>query len=309
VRGERAKIGTPSTVLARAETLEDLEDTVVLGGIDSLAVVAHGDLVAVLERLHLHPDQWLLDVSHVVESIADQIREELVEPRAIAHQVRWALGKLERSALPIESGLELRVKRSEHASGIDQGLGRLGSPDPRELQEVVDQALHGAAGLLDPIQEMPALLVDTGPVILTQQAREAQQGDQRRAQVMRHRVDVVLELGVGARQVFLGPAPLGDVAKVGHGAHVGSIAQAQQARRDRDTDHGTVPATELEILTANRACRVQRIPDPVEGLATVDVRVHGLADDFRLRMAQQLLCGRIDVDDQAVAADDDDTVR
>jgi hypothetical protein len=94
----KADSRAPVTVLARTEVLEDLENPVVVGGIDSLAVVAHSDLVAVLQRLHLHPDQRLFDVSHVVEGVADQIREELVEPRAIAHQERWVLGKLERGA-------------------------------------------------------------------------------------------------------------------------------------------------------------------------------------------------------------------
>jgi len=76
-------------------------------------------------------------------------------------------------------------------------------PDPRELQEIVDQLLHGAARLLDAVHEVGAGIVQAVAVVLAQQAREAQQGHQRRAEVVGQGVHALLELVVATHELSL----------------------------------------------------------------------------------------------------------
>jgi len=68
--------------------------------------------------------------------------------------------------------------------------------DARELEEVVDQGLHGVASILDAIEEVPRRVVHALGILLVEEAREAEQRDERRAQIVGDVLDVVLELGV-----------------------------------------------------------------------------------------------------------------
>ncbi len=114
----------------------------------------------------------------------------------------------------------------------------MGALDARELEQIVDQRLHGPSGLLDALHEVLALLAQDLAVVLPDQAREAQQRHERRAEVVGHGAERVLELGVL-------PLQCGDRVR----------ARGRSGMRD---------ARELLAL---------RRPDPLEGQGHLDRRI------------------------------------
>ena len=75
----------------------------------------------------------------------------------------------------------------QHGARVDHRAPLARLADARELEQVVDQRLHRAPGLLDPIHEVQPGVVEARAVVLAQQPGEAEQRDQRRAQIVRER--------------------------------------------------------------------------------------------------------------------------
>ncbi len=160
--------GARSPILRRSETLECLEYLLVMLGVDSAAGVAHGDVrhISLLEDRNC--DARLLAGPHVIDRVSDQIREDLVEPGAIAKNQRRILRKHQLDAGGVEPWLEFRLQLMEHGRRIDQCFPLTRLSDSRKLQQVVDQILHRSARLFDPIDEMRSGVIEQGSVILAQ---------------------------------------------------------------------------------------------------------------------------------------------
>ena len=77
-----------SPILRRPETLEGLEYLLVVLGVDSAAGVTHGDVTEISLLENRNCDARLFACPHVVDRVSDQIREDLVEPGAIAENER-----------------------------------------------------------------------------------------------------------------------------------------------------------------------------------------------------------------------------
>ena len=81
--------GSAAVVAARREALEDLEDPFVVLGRDATSPIMHRDVLAVGLFDDVHVDARLGAGPHVLDRVADQVREHLVETRAVAvHQRR-----------------------------------------------------------------------------------------------------------------------------------------------------------------------------------------------------------------------------
>ena len=66
----------------------------------------------------------------------------------------------------VEPWFELGLDLKQHDARIDERFSFVG-PDPGQLENVADQVIHGAAGLLDAVDEMAARLVQVVAVILS----------------------------------------------------------------------------------------------------------------------------------------------
>ncbi len=78
----------------------------------------------------------------------------------------------------------------------------------------MDKRLHRLPSLFDPIEEVAPRLVELFVVVLAEEARETQQSDERRAQIVGQRVDAMFELFVGADEFRLVAHSFTDVAQV-----------------------------------------------------------------------------------------------
>jgi hypothetical protein len=125
-----------------------------------------------------------------------------------------------------------------------------------------------------------------------------------RAQVVGDGVDVVLQLGVLARQAVLRLAPLGHVAQVGDGTGQAAVRQAEQARRDRHAHRAPVPAPHVEVLVADRVLGTQGRGDALEVVAPVHEQGEGPIHDLVGPVAEHLLHRRVRVGDEAARIDD-----
>jgi hypothetical protein len=77
-------------------------------------------------------------------------------------------------------------------------LERLGgSPDPRVVQQVLDQLAHVGHGVDDVAQVLPGVLVGTPLAFLLDDLAVPGDGQQRRAQVVRHGRGEILEFAIG----------------------------------------------------------------------------------------------------------------
>ena len=83
--------GARSPILRRAETLECLEYLLVMLRVDSATGVAHGDVTNISLLEYRNCDSGLLASPHVIDRVSDQIREDLVEPGAIAENERGVM--------------------------------------------------------------------------------------------------------------------------------------------------------------------------------------------------------------------------
>ncbi len=86
--------GAPSPILRRPETLECLEYLLVILGVDSASGIAHGDVTNISFLEYRNCDARLLASPHVIDRVSDQIREDLVEPGAVAKNERGVVRKL-----------------------------------------------------------------------------------------------------------------------------------------------------------------------------------------------------------------------
>ena len=163
-----------SPILRRPETLECLEYPLVMLGVDSAAGVADGDVTLLSMLDDRNCDARLLAGPHVIDRISDQIREDLVEPDAIAENERGIMRKLQLDARGVEPRFEFRLQLMEYARRIDQRLPLTRLSDSRKLQQIVNQIFHRSAGLLDAVDEMLTGFVELYAVVLAEQAGEAQ---------------------------------------------------------------------------------------------------------------------------------------
>src|SRR5262245_47268196 len=215
-----------AAVRSRADALEHLEDLLAMRRIDAAPVVGHDDLVLSLVLVDQHLDPGVAARPHVIDCIADQVREHLVHARPVAEYARHEVRRQHQiDPGRFEPRLELRGELQQYFARIDQHGALAGLADARELEQIVDQRLHRARGLLDSVEEVVTGLIERGLVILAQQPGEAEQPDQRRAQVVSDRPDAVLELFVRVAQ------PLLDRALFGH------VAQHEGARPSRARCH------------------------------------------------------------------------
>src|SRR5271157_243700 len=196
LHNRKAHPGSPSTVGTRPEALEDLEDAFMMAGMDAPPVVLHRHVMHVGLFAHIDLDPRLGVRPHVIERVAHEVREDLVEPDSIAQDKRRTLADLELHPLGLKARLDLGPQLQQGSARIDDGLARRGLADPRELEQIVDQRLHRSPGLLDAVEEVSAGVSKLIRMVLAQKAREAEEGDKGRAQVMGNAVDVALQVRV-----------------------------------------------------------------------------------------------------------------
>ncbi len=101
--------GARSPIPRRPETLECLEYLLVILGVDSAAGIAHGDVADISFLEDRNRDARSLAGPHVIDRVSDQIRENLVEPGAIAKNERGIMRKLQFDSGGFEPRLEFRL--------------------------------------------------------------------------------------------------------------------------------------------------------------------------------------------------------
>jgi hypothetical protein len=105
------------------------------------------------------------------------------------------------------------VPRNSWSLALDRGqvdrlAGQLGAADVREQQQVVDQLAHSVGGGQHPDQIVPGVTGQGVAVLVLQDLAEADQGLQRRAQVVGDRIAERLQLLVLALQLLLPDPPV-----------------------------------------------------------------------------------------------------
>jgi hypothetical protein len=229
---------------------------------NSAAGVAHVEAGAVVLDEDLHRavsgaaadlDQRPLAPGRILEGIADQVLQHL------AQQDRVALDHRQRRHLETGRRVGLAQLSCHVARQVVEVDGPRRQRDPggaRVVEQVVDQLAHAVAAMLDALEHVAGLLAQALVLVLVEQAGEAVDGAQRRAQVVGDRVGEALQLAVG-----LGPVRRACARRLDCSQRLKIVERALRMEPDRLA----VLAPEAPLFLACRWTGRHRFPCRVRG--------------------------------------------
>jgi hypothetical protein len=181
-------------LFAGMETLEDMENTFEILGVDADAVVAHGKNPAT--RLGLGADMDLGRLFAVkLEGIGNKILEQLHELGGIDGQRRQRVAGYLR-ARSGNAGLEVAqgiVQQSVKGRGLE---GSTASADTSEVQEVSDKAFHAGGAIGSTGNEFEGLGVDLSREAALEEFDVAAHGTERFLEVVGSDVGELFEVEI-----------------------------------------------------------------------------------------------------------------
>src|SRR5579863_4771002 len=127
--------------VAGMQPLEDHEYPVAVGRLDPDPVVLAGELPLTILLPGRDPDHRRRVHPPELDRVADQVREQLDEQPALARYGGQPVDRDRRVAV-LDGGFQLRYGAAGRLIQVDLAEVRAWLPDPRERQQVVDQALH-----------------------------------------------------------------------------------------------------------------------------------------------------------------------
>ena len=190
------------------KTVKDVEDPFVLGGGDSKAVVAHGDVPAAVSSLGGEVHCWRFFAA-VLDRVPDQVLNELQQLRGVSRNGRERIGCDDRTRFD-DRGVQVRERLDQDLVAVDD-LERDRLPlQPRILEQVVDQPLHPFDAVDDELNPFLRLIAQPILVTVSQQLDEASDGEQRFPEIVRHRRNELLQFAVALLQ------PCADLLQTGN---------------------------------------------------------------------------------------------
>src|SRR5262245_35976582 len=100
-----------------------------------------------------------------------------------------------------ERGLHHQADFIDHAIEVSFLYGEIGTADPREVEQIIDQPLHALAEMRKALEAAHTVFVQFVLVILEQEGGVIEQAAQRLLQVMRRDIGKVIELLVAALEL------------------------------------------------------------------------------------------------------------
>src|SRR5712691_10503029 len=192
------------------EPLEDPEDLVIELGFDPDAVVPDVKDVPLravtrIDRLSKTDFHGTLGLVVVFDGVGYEIAEYFGDPRLVADNARQRARDND-ARMPLgEHGLHHQADFVDDGVEIGFLYGELGAPEPREIEEIVDQPLHALAEMRKALETAHAVFVQLVLVILEQEGGVIEQAAQRLLQVMRCDIGEIVELLVAALELIHRP--------------------------------------------------------------------------------------------------------
>src|SRR2546421_2586470 len=178
------------------QALEDDEDPLEVLRVDADPVVANAEQPLPLVPHACDSDVWRCGPAEL-ECVRDEVQEQMLELAGVGGDRRQSVTGDGRARL-IDRELEVRERAVEHRVHISRREPRAAGANPRERQQILDQALHPERAVERVADELVRVGVELPLVTLAEQLHEAADHAQRLLQVVRRDIREALQLLVGA---------------------------------------------------------------------------------------------------------------
>ncbi len=173
----------------------------VMSGINSAPIVAHINSMLSFVGDTPNLDGWARMIAAILDRIGNQIFKHFSQPVRIRLQVGQIGFDLKHGPDLFQSWFIFVVNRPDDRKRIHLAKLKANSPDPAQVQQIINQLPHPADRTINAVDRILCILSAPGLQVLAKNSRQPLARHDRTLQVVRHRIEKLLHLLVLRRKL------------------------------------------------------------------------------------------------------------